>query len=866
MQFAGRSLDVRAVGRELGARYVLEGAVRKAGSVVRVAIQVLDGETGTHLWADTYDHDLADAGIFNVQDEITDRVVATIADPYGILVRSMAAAVRDRSPEELSAKELVLRFCAYWHHIRPDEHARLRSALERMLEREENNAEAWACLARLYSNEHSFRLNPLPGSVERALTAARRAMEIDPTCQASWEALAEASYFARDLGTFRNAADRAMALNPRNTSTNALMGVLISHSGDWDRGIDIVRRSMELNPHHPGWYHFPQFFDHYRKREFDQALATAKRINMPEDFWMHAVTAAASGRLGLKEEANTALELLRSLMPEFRDELGPTLGLWILDAAVVEQVVEGVAEAEALVGGAQQTTVAIAVLPFTDMSPAKDQDYFCEGMAEEIMNALVPVDGIRVASRTSAFRARHEGHGLQEIARLLSVGHVLEGSVRTGGSRLRVTAQLTDVASGYQLWSERFDREPEDVFSVQDEIAAGVVEAVEARLAPGARTLPTRPQARNLEAYRSYLLGQHLRYAKEDHGGAVRAFQEAVRLDPTHAPSWTGLAESLALSAHMSLIPAHEACAAARKALSTALELQGESADGLHGEAFVAFIERRWTALEAAVRRAIELQPSHVPSLGLLGMCLCLHQKPEEAEPFFERARQVDPLASFPYMLTALGLLAIGRPQEAHGYAEQALTFERDDASALFCSSLANVAVGRFEEGIAAAERGVSVSHRGGDFLGVLGWALASGGREDEARMLLEELRTRPAAAPQIVSEGWLLGALGEIDAAFEVFARAEDQHQLWLYYTGLPGFDPLRTDPRFDEMLERLGLPASPSAAADGPSVEAAELADISIAVLPFTNMSADRDIDYFGDGLSEEIINALTRLPGCG
>ncbi len=181
------------------------------------------------------------------------------------------------------------------------------------------------------------------------------------------------------------------------------MGVLISHSGDWDRGIDIVRRSMELNPHHPGWYHFPQFFDHYRKREFDQALATAKRINMPEDFWMHAVTAAASGRLGLKEEANTALELLRSLMPEFRDELGPTLGLWILDAAVVEQVVEGVAEAEALVGGAQQTTVAIAVLPFTDMSPAKDQDYFCEGMAEEIMNALVPVDGIRVASRTSAF-------------------------------------------------------------------------------------------------------------------------------------------------------------------------------------------------------------------------------------------------------------------------------------------------------------------------------------------------------------------------------------------------------------------------------------------------------------------------------
>jgi tetratricopeptide (TPR) repeat protein len=262
--------------------------------------------------------------------------------------------------------------------------------------------------------------------------------------------------------------------------------------------------------------------------------------------------------------------------------------------------------------------------------------------------------------------------------------------------------------------------------------------------------------------------------------------------------------------AHMSLIPADEACTRAREALSTAMELQGESADGRHGEAFVAFIERRWKDMEAASRRAVELEPSHVPSLGLLGMCLSLHQKPDEAEPFFERARQVDPLASFPYMLTALGLLTVRKPEEARGHAEQALIFEKDDASALFCSSLANVALGRFEEGLAAAEHGVAVAHRGPDFLGLLGWALAAAGRNDDARTLLEELRTRPAEAPQIVSEGWLLGALGEIDSAFEVFARAEEQNQLWLYYTGLPGFDSVRTDPRFAGQCSRLGLPVS--------------------------------------------------------
>ena len=356
LQCAEKSLDVRAVGRELGARYALEGAVRKAGGTVRVGVQLLDASTGTHMWAEAYDRDLAGAGIFEVQDDITDRVVATVADPYGVLVRSMAVAVRDRPVEELSAQELALRCSAYFHQVRPDEHARMRSALERKLEREPTHAESWAYLSRLYSHEHEFRLNPRPDSVERSLEAARRAVDADPACPAGWEALAEASYFARDLGAFRNAAERAMALNPRNTSTLAFMGVLISHGGEWDRGVEIAQRSMELNPHHPGWYHFPRFFDHYRKGEFDQALETTKRMNMPQDFWTHATTAAACGRLGRKEEARAALEALRGLLPGYREELGPTLGLWILDAAVVAQVMEGLAMAEALVGETPQAS------------------------------------------------------------------------------------------------------------------------------------------------------------------------------------------------------------------------------------------------------------------------------------------------------------------------------------------------------------------------------------------------------------------------------------------------------------------------------------------------------------------------------
>jgi len=259
---------------------------------------------------------------------------------------------------------------------------------------------------------------------------------------------------------------------------------------------------------------------------------------------------------------------------------------------------------------------------------------------------------------------------------------------------------------------------------------------------------------------------------------------------------------------HFSLVPAREGCAAARQALATAAELQGESAEGLHCEAFVAFIERRWADMEAKWRRALELQPTHILSLGALGLMLCIRQRLDEGMSFLERALEADPLSSFPYARSAVGLLANGRLEEALRHAQDGLTFEKEDITCVLASSMAKMALGRHEEGITEAEQMVELSRRGAVFLGLLGWALATAGRNGEARALLEELRARPADSPTIVSEAWLLGALGEIDEAFEIIDRAEEEYQAFLYYTGLPGFDPLRADPRFAALLTRLELP----------------------------------------------------------
>jgi TolB-like protein/Tfp pilus assembly protein PilF len=806
--------DVGFAGRQLGARYVLEGSLRQAGPRLRIAVQLVDASSGAHLWAETFDRCFQPETVFELQDELVPRIVSTVADMHGVLPRSMSEVVRLKSADQMSPYEALLRSFGYNERFTPEDLAEVRTCLERAVQQSPGNAGCWAMLSLMYANEYGHWDNAGPDSLDRSLRAARTAVEAAPLHSLPYYALAQALFFKREIPAFRVAAERAVSLNPMDGATAAFMGLLIAYAGDWERGCALSDRGSQLNPNHPGWYRYTAWHDAYRKKDYRKALDVALHLNAPKNYYTHAVLAICYAQLGQMEEARKALQDMLALKPNYAEVARELHGRWI-DPDLVEQLMEGLrkagldvpAPARAETAEKPAPKVAIAVLPFSDMSPSKDQEYLCEGMAEEIMNALVQIGGIRIASRTSTFQARRQGADLPAIGKLLSVGQVLEGSVRTAGGRLRVTAQLTDVASGFQLWSERFDRKAEDIFAVQDEIAAGVVEAVKARLAPGAPTIHARPRARNLDAYRSYLKGRHLRYAKEDYGGAIRAFEEAIRLDPTHAASWTGLAESSAGAANIGAIPAREACAAARKALATAAELEGESADSLHAEAFVALIERRWPAMEAAWRRAIDLQPTHTLALGSFGISLCIRQKADEGFRLLERAREADPLASFPLMLTGWALLCSGKPQEAERYAQDALSFEKEDASALLCSSMAKIALGQFDEGIATAEHLVAVSQRAASFLGVLGWALAAAGRKGEARALLQELRSLPAA-PHFVSEGWLLGALGEIDAAFEALARAEEEYQALLYYTGLPGFDSLRADPRFGALLERLGIP----------------------------------------------------------
>ena len=352
--FQGQA-GVREVSKGLGARFVLEGSIRKAGSSIRVSVQLLDAATGAHLWAERFDRDLSTSDIFEAQDELTDRIVATVADPFGVLTRSLGALAKTKPVDTLTAHDCVLRTFVYWQQVVPDEHAEVRAALERALQREPDHAEALACLSRVYLDEFRFDFNVLPDALDRALHTAQRAVELDATSQLAYRALAEAHYFRRELGAFRPAADRVLALNPRDTSNVGMIGNLIALAGDWPSGCSVVRKVMQLNPHHAGWLHFVFADDHYRKGEYEQALEAAEKVNMPGHLWVSATLAAINAQLGRTEAARRHLNTFVELAPDVARNVRAEWSKWLFSEELVEHIVDGLRKAGLDVDGDGET-------------------------------------------------------------------------------------------------------------------------------------------------------------------------------------------------------------------------------------------------------------------------------------------------------------------------------------------------------------------------------------------------------------------------------------------------------------------------------------------------------------------------------
>jgi TolB-like protein len=295
--------------------YVLNSTLQQAGATLRLSTQLVDQSNGQQVWGEAFEHAWNESDLLSIQDDLTDRVVASVADPYGALMRDLSRGVEQKTSDDMSPYDVVLRYFIYRQRISERDHLETRKALEHGVEIDPNNAHLWAALAAIYAEEYKHDYNPRPDSLDRALAAAQKAVSLKPDSASAQFALAEVHFFRQEIGPFRAAADRAITLNPRDSDAMAFIGIMTAYTGDWERGRLLSARARAINPNHPGWYLFGDIFEEYLLGNYAQALALSERVNLPGYFADPYSRAIAHARLGNTEEAAAALDEFLALWP-----------------------------------------------------------------------------------------------------------------------------------------------------------------------------------------------------------------------------------------------------------------------------------------------------------------------------------------------------------------------------------------------------------------------------------------------------------------------------------------------------------------------------------------------------------------------
>ena len=455
---------------------------------------------------------------------------------------------------------------------------------------------------------------------------------------------------------------------------------------------------------------------------------------------------------------------------------------------------------------------SIAVLPFTDMSPAKDQDWFCDGIAEEILNALTQLQGLKVAARTSAFSFKGKGDDLRTIGEKLNVATVLEGSMRRAGDRVRITVQLSDVASGFQLWSERYDRELKDIFNVQDEIARAIAERLRITLAGGKGDRLVEQGTSNVEAYQLYLRGR----AMLDRRGAsvpiaLDLFRMAVELDPGYSLAWAGIADAFTVLAYAGAVRGSESKPQAMAAATRSIELDPASAAAHTALACATLLyENNRAMAKQEFERALELSPSYV-----LGRCwyalFYLQWARGDLEQGIAEARRAldsDPLSAYVTMILGVCLYTAGRLDEAIETCRRAVQQDPESFVARWALGISLGMDGRFEEAVSTLEAAAGMSSRHSLALTSLAGVFAQWGKPSEASALHCELLERASRAyVPLAHLGLTAEAAGHHEEALAFARRAWDEREppFILHARHFPEYRTLRLDPRFAAILSEM-------------------------------------------------------------
>ncbi len=469
-----------------------------------------------------------------------------------------------------------------------------------------------------------------------------------------------------------------------------------------------------------------------------------------------------------------------------------------------------------------EATPSIAVLPFVNMSGDKENEYFSDGLAEEILNALTKLAGLKVVARTSAFAFKDRNQDIRGIGETLGATHVLEGSVRKAGSRVRITAQLITTADGCHVWSERYDREMIDIFAIQDEISEAIVNVLRLKLAKASQQ-PAAKRPVNPAAFEAYLKGRYFwnKRTEADLNTSLEYFHRAVTLEPTYALAYAGLSDAYIMFGIFGLRAPSDAYPKAKAAALRAIELDDTLAEAYDALAHVK-VSLDWDisgALES-YRRAIDLNPNYSLGRRGYGYLLSMVQQHAEAIAQLQLARDSDPLSVPVNAFLSLVLLKARQYGEAIAASNKTVELEPENPLGHWILARALDAAGLFEEAAVEAEKASSLAGDSQPYAAHLAFAYARKGDRERAwkivSEMLEQAKTKYVGTYYL---GLIYASLGELDLAMQALEKAYEERNVRLLEIFDPSFDSLRSDVRFQDLVRRIELPISASRSSFGSS-----------------------------------------------
>ena len=466
-----------------------------------------------------------------------------------------------------------------------------------------------------------------------------------------------------------------------------------------------------------------------------------------------------------------------------------------------------------------ENTNSIAVLPFANMSADEENEYFCDGLAEELLNALSKIDDLKVAARTSAFSFKGKNASVSEIGEKLGVKNVLEGSVRRARNRLRISVQLVNAADGFHLWSDRYDREMQDIFELQDEITLSVVDALKVRLLGEEIGVVLKRYTHNADAYELFLKGRfyHYKYTAEGWKRAIKFFEKAIEIEPNYAPAYAAMTSSWGCLWFFGLVSAESAIPSMKAATVKSLEIDENLAESHLSQAMVSFFyEWEWKKAEQEFKQAIAIDPNNAEALSFYAMFLAFEGRFDEALDQNTHSLAIDPLSPLINMNAGWTYFTAGLLDEALEQVGKMIELEPGFYGSYWLKGAICLTEGNYEEAIVELKKGVSLGgHQ--TVLADLGSAYGLAGRKDEAVNILNQLlEMRRQEYVSAICIARVYSRIGENDKAIEWLEKAfEERNGEMLFLKGeidgAPESDPLSSlgsDSRLIALVEKMNLP----------------------------------------------------------